>query len=169
MRLLKSVTMFGMLAGFGVSALADNPISAYHYLADPGAASDDTYFYVITDSDDPAVANANGYDIKALYGFRTKDMKNWTDFGIIYDARKVSGIGDIWDKTIYKLNSYLILWYFKINYWVSRIILSIEHNVHVFSCGLYIYLAEINTLISSYGISRYHDVAFLTYVNTCKI
>ena len=96
MRLLKSVTMFGMLAGFGVSALADNPISAYHYLADPGAASDDTYFYVITDSDDPAVANANGYDIKALYGFRTKDMKNWTDFGIIYDARKVDGIGDIW-------------------------------------------------------------------------
>jgi len=96
MRLLKRLTMAGLLAGFGVGALADNPISAYHYLADPGAASDDTYFYVITDSDDPAVANANGYDIKALYGFRTKDMKNWTDFGIIYDARKVDGIGDIW-------------------------------------------------------------------------
>ena len=96
MRLLKSVTMFGLVACFGGSALADNPISSYHYLADPGAASDDTYFYVITDSDDPAVANANGYDIKALYGFRTKDMKNWTDFGIIYDARKVDGIGDIW-------------------------------------------------------------------------
>ena len=96
MRLLKNVTMFGMVAGFGVSALADNPISSYHYLADPGAASDSTYFYVITDSDDPAASNANGYDIKALYGFRTKDMKNWTDFGIIYDARKVDGIGDIW-------------------------------------------------------------------------
>ena len=96
MRLLKRLTMAGLLAGFGVGALADNPISAYHYLADPGAAADDTYFYVITDSDDPAVANANGYDIKALYGFRTKDMKNWTDFGIIYDARKVDGIGDIW-------------------------------------------------------------------------
>ena len=96
MRVFKHLTVAGLLAGFGVSALADNPISAYHYLADPGAASDDTYFYVITDSDDPAVANANGYDIKALYGFRTKDMKNWTDFGIIYDARKVDGIGDIW-------------------------------------------------------------------------
>ena len=89
---------FGLVAvGFlATAALADNPISSYHYLADPGAASDDTYFYVITDSDDPATANANGYDIKALYGFRTKDMKNWTDFGIIYDARKVDGIGDIW-------------------------------------------------------------------------
>ncbi len=96
MRLLKSVTMFGLVACFGGSALADNPISSYHYLADPGAAADDTYFYVITDSDDPAASNANGYNIKALYGFRTKDMKNWTDFGIIYDARKVDGIGDIW-------------------------------------------------------------------------
>ncbi len=96
MRLLKSVTMFGMVAGLGAGVLADNPISSYHYLADPGAAADDTYFYVITDSDDPAASNANGYDIKALYGFRTKDMKNWTDFGIIYDARKVDGIGDIW-------------------------------------------------------------------------
>ena len=83
MRLLKSVTMFGLLAGLGAGVLADNPISSYHYLADPGAAADDTYFYVITDSDDPAPANANGYEIKALYGFRTKDMKNWTDFGII--------------------------------------------------------------------------------------
>ena len=96
MRLLKSVTMFGLLAGLGAGVLADNPISSYHYLADPGAAADDTYFYVITDSDDPAPANANGYEIKALYGFRTKDMKNWTDFGIIYDARKVDGIGAIW-------------------------------------------------------------------------
>ena len=85
-----------LVAGLTVFGLADNPISSYHYLADPAAASDGEYFYVITDSDDPAAANANGYNIKALYGFRTKDMKNWTDFGIIYDARKVDGIGDIW-------------------------------------------------------------------------
>ncbi len=47
---------FGLAAvcGLAASALADNPISSYHYLADPGAAADDTYFYVITDSDDPA-------------------------------------------------------------------------------------------------------------------
>ena len=101
---MKSYCMgkFG-LAAVGIlatAALADNPISSYHYLADPGAAADDTYFYVITDSDDPAAYNANGYSIKALYGFRTKDMKNWTDFGIIYDARKVDGIGDIWASDI---------------------------------------------------------------------
>ena len=63
MKLLKKATMFGLMAGFGVSALADNPISTYHYLADPGAAADDDYFYIITDSDDPAPANSNGYKI----------------------------------------------------------------------------------------------------------
>ena len=92
----KGIFGLALVGGLVGVALADNPISSYHYLADPGAASDDTYFYVITDSDDPAAANASDYDIKALYGFRTKDMKNWTDFGIIYDARKVDGIGAIW-------------------------------------------------------------------------
>ena len=96
MKLLKKITMFGLMAGFGVSSLADNPISTYHYLADPGAAADDEYFYIITDSDDPAPANSDGYKIYALYAFRSKDMQNWTDYGIIYDARKVNGINDIW-------------------------------------------------------------------------
>ena len=96
----KGMLGLALVGGLVGMALADNPISSYHYLADPGAAADDTYFYVITDSDDPAAYNANGYSIKALYGFRTKDMKNWTDFGIIYDARKVDGIGDIWASDI---------------------------------------------------------------------
>ncbi len=88
----------GLAVAFGLfgSALADNPISTYHYLADPGAAADDEYFYIITDSDDPAPYNSGSYEIFALYGFRSKDMQNWTDYGIIYDARKVNGIGAIW-------------------------------------------------------------------------
>ncbi len=85
-----------LACGLFGSALADNPISTYHYLADPGAAADDEYFYIITDSDDPAPYNSDGYKIYALYAFRSKDMQNWTDYGIIYDARKVNGINDIW-------------------------------------------------------------------------
>ena len=85
-----------LACGLFGSALADNPISTYHYLADPGAAADDEYFYIITDSDDPAPYNSGSYEIFALYGFRSKDMQNWTDFGIIYDSRKVNGIGAIW-------------------------------------------------------------------------
>ncbi|MCQ2103712.1 MAG: carbohydrate-binding protein [Fibrobacter sp.] len=95
-RICKSMLTLTAAFGLGSSALAYNPISTYHYLADPGAAADDEYFYIITDSDDPAAYNATGYNIKALYGFRSKDMQNWTDFGIIYDARQVSGINDIW-------------------------------------------------------------------------
>ena len=91
---LKSTVL--AVAGLATFGLADNPISSYHYLADPAATADDEYFYIITDSDDPAPYNATGYSIKALYAFRSKDMKNWTDFGIIYDAREVEGIGDIW-------------------------------------------------------------------------
>lgn len=79
------------------SVLADNPISSYHYLADPAAAADDENFYIITDSDDPAAYNATGYNIKALYAFSSKDMKNWTDYGIIYQAkREASYVNDIW-------------------------------------------------------------------------
>ncbi len=110
MDLFKRVIGATFVAGLATFGLAYNPISTYHYLADPGAAADDEYFYIITDSDDPAPYNADGksesegghggYNIKALYGFRSKDMQNWTDFGIIYDARKIDGIGDIWASDI---------------------------------------------------------------------
>ena len=70
--------VLAMSCSLVASALADNPISNYHYLADPAATADDEYFYIITDSDDPA--GSNGYTIKSLYAFRSRDMKNWTDF-----------------------------------------------------------------------------------------
>ena len=96
MKVWNQVVPLCLFAGLFTVGMADNPISTYHYLADPGAAADDDYFYIITDSDDPAPYNSGSYEIFALYGFRSKDMQNWTDFGIIYDARKVNGIGAIW-------------------------------------------------------------------------
>ncbi|SHK80422.1 carbohydrate-binding protein [Fibrobacter sp. UWEL] len=96
MNTFKKVCGACLTAGLATFGLAYNPISTYHYLADPGAAADDEYFYIITDSDDPAPYNSDGYKIYALYGFRSKDMQNWTDFGIIYDSRQINGIGAIW-------------------------------------------------------------------------
>ena len=94
------------VAGLTTFGLADNPISSYHYLADPSAAADSNYFYILTDSDDPATSDpakkdpTNGqwpYTIKALYAFRSSDMKNWTDYGIVYEAgREDEHVGDIW-------------------------------------------------------------------------
>ena len=76
--LSKSITKVCLAAtcGMAISAMADNPVSSYHYLADPSAAADDENFYIITDSDDPAPYNATGYSIKSLYAFSSKDMKN---------------------------------------------------------------------------------------------
>ena len=47
-----------LFAAFGLasSALAYNPISTYHYLADPGAAADDEYFLRPADAFETVVA-----------------------------------------------------------------------------------------------------------------
>lgn len=88
------IAMIGAL-GLASFAFADNPISNYHYLADPAATADNDMFYIITDSDD--LAGDDGYTIKSLYAFSSRDMKNWTDYGIILQAkREYDNISDIW-------------------------------------------------------------------------
>ncbi len=91
MRILKGVTMFGLLAGFGVNSLADNPISSYHYLADPSCASDGDTFYILTDVDDYNNQTNWNYDIVGLYAFTSEDMKNWTDHGMIFRSKREFG------------------------------------------------------------------------------
>ena len=83
--------MFGLLAGFGVNSLADNPISSYHYLADPSCASDGDTFYILTDVDDYNNQTNWNYDIVGLYAFTSEDMKNWTDHGMIFRSKREFG------------------------------------------------------------------------------
>ena len=89
--MLKGITMFGLAAGFGVGALADNPISSYHYLADPSCASDGDTFYILTDVDDYNNQTNWNYDIIGLYAFTSEDMKNWTDHGMIFRSKREFG------------------------------------------------------------------------------
>ena len=91
MRILKGISMFGLLAGFGVNSLADNPISTYHYLADPSAASDGDTFYILTDVDDYSPQQNYNYDIVGLNAFSSQDMKNWTDHGMIFRSKREFG------------------------------------------------------------------------------
>ena len=88
---------FTVLVFFGFST-ADNPISNYHYLADPTAFSTDSTFYIVTDTDDECPSTGeNDYKIRALYAFSSKDMKNWTDHGMVLRYnREVSYISNIW-------------------------------------------------------------------------
>lgn len=88
-------TISGLIFSAASIAFADNPISNYHYLADPACVATDSMFYILTDSDDPA--GDDGYTIKSLYAFGSRDMKNWTDYGIIFEAkREYDNINDIW-------------------------------------------------------------------------
>ena len=82
------------LAAFGLAAttaLADNPISTYHYLADPSAAADDSTFYILTDVDDYSPQKNYDYDIVGLNAFTSKDMKNWTDHGMVFRSKREFG------------------------------------------------------------------------------
>ena len=90
-KILNGISMFGLCAGLGVNALADNPISSYHYLADPSCASDGDTFYILTDVDDYNNQTNWNYDIVGLYAFTSEDMKNWTDHGMIFRSKREFG------------------------------------------------------------------------------
>lgn len=80
-----------LVAGLAVFGLADNPISTYHYLADPSAAADDSIFYILTDVDDYSPQKNYDYDIVGLNAFTSQDMKNWTDHGMIFRSKREFG------------------------------------------------------------------------------
>ena len=80
-----------LVAGLAVFGLADNPISTYHYLADPSCASDGDTFYILTDVDDYNNQTNWNYDIVGLYAFTSEDMKNWTDHGMIFRSKREFG------------------------------------------------------------------------------
>lgn len=77
--------------GLSISAYADNPISTYHYLADPSAAADDSTFYILTDVDDYSPQKNYDYDIVGLNAFTSQDMKNWTDHGMVFRSKREFG------------------------------------------------------------------------------
>jgi hypothetical protein len=93
---LALTTVFGL--GLAAPVLADNPLSSYHYLADPAAFATDDEFYILTDTDDESPnTGENDYTIRSLYILSSKDMKNWTDHGMVLSHdREVSYIKNIW-------------------------------------------------------------------------
>ncbi len=91
MNVWKSVGALCLGAGLATFGLADNPISSYHYLADPSCASDGDTFYILTDVDDYNNQTNWNYDIVGLFAFTSEDMKNWTDHGMIFRSRREFG------------------------------------------------------------------------------
>ena len=97
---MKRWEKMALAATFGLvtSVFADNPISNYHFLADPAAFATEDEFYILTDTDDECPNTGdNEYTIRALYILSSKDMKNWTDHGMVLrHEREVSYIKNIW-------------------------------------------------------------------------
>ncbi|PWJ61480.1 glycosyl hydrolase family 43 [Fibrobacter sp. UWR4] len=91
MNIFKKVGGACLTAGLVTFGLADNPLSTYHYLADPSAASDGDTFYVLTDVDDYSPQKNYDYDIVGLNAFSSEDMKNWTDHGMIFRSKREFG------------------------------------------------------------------------------
>ena len=107
-----SVATLFAVAGLATFSHADNPISSYHYLADPSAASDGDTFYILTDTDDMCNQNSYDYDLIGLYAFTSKDMKNWTDHGLIFKAgREFSYVGNTWASGIAVKNGRIYIVY----------------------------------------------------------
>lgn len=91
MNVWKRVVGTAFAAGLVTFGFADNPLSTYHYLADPSAASDGDVFYVLTDVDDHSPQKNYNYDIVGLNAFSSEDMKNWTDHGMVFRSKRDFG------------------------------------------------------------------------------
>ena len=98
MKTWNSVGALCLMAGFASFGFADNPISSYHYLADPAAFGTEDEFFILTDTDDESPnTGENDYTIRSLYILSSRDMKNWTDHGMVLSHdREVSYIKNIW-------------------------------------------------------------------------
>ena len=72
--------------GYGLKSDGTNPLVKHRFTADPAGYVDGEWLYVFTGHDDPA---ARGYRMLDWCVARTKDMKNWEDFGPVLDCAKV--------------------------------------------------------------------------------
>jgi arabinoxylan arabinofuranohydrolase len=82
------------LAGAAVPPLrADYPIASQHYLADPAplVTRDEVYIYCSNDDLNPV---QGGYNIPSVICVSSRDMKNWTDHGVVFDAARDTSWAD---------------------------------------------------------------------------
>ncbi len=66
---------------------ADTPITSNRYLADPAAlvTKDRVYVYCSNDDESPV---EGGYNIPNVVCISSSDLKNWTDHGVVFDAKR---------------------------------------------------------------------------------
>jgi arabinoxylan arabinofuranohydrolase len=109
-RSLATAFLFAVLAQSS-RALADYPIAAHRYLADPGAlvANGRVYLYNSNDDDNPV---AGGYQMKSIVCVSSSDLKNWTDHGEVFRVpTNAAWANDSWAPAAVERNGKVYLYF----------------------------------------------------------
>lgn len=88
LRRIRSVAPLTAISAFVSAtspALADYPIASHRYLADPAALVQDGRVYLYSSNDDDN-AEEGGYSMHSIVCISSRDMKNWTDHGIVFQV-----------------------------------------------------------------------------------
>lgn len=76
-----------VVCGMALQGLADYPITSNRYLADPSVLVTEDRVYVYCSNDDESPIEGS-YNIPNVVCVSSSDMKNWTDHGIVFDAKR---------------------------------------------------------------------------------
>ncbi len=77
----------GVLLAASSCAVADSPIASHRYLADPTAMVSGGRVYLYCSNDDESPIQG-GYNIPNVVCVSSSDLKNWTDHGVVFDAKR---------------------------------------------------------------------------------
>ena len=84
---LKGVLTLAAIGGWSSQALADYPIVSNRYLADPSSLVTVDRVYIFCSNDDESPVEGS-YNIPNVVCVSSRDMKNWTDHGVVFDAER---------------------------------------------------------------------------------
>ena len=102
------ITALAFLAVF--LARADYPIMSQHYAADPAGIEWNGRLYVFCSNDDDN--DQTNYLMHSILCFSTDDLKNWTDQGVVFDAKtNTSWAGYAWAPSVVSNYNRLYLYF----------------------------------------------------------
>ena len=111
---LKSVigilAFFLMTFGIISSVLADYPVIYQRYAADPSGLEYNGRLYVYCSNDDDN--DRTNYLMHSITCFSTDDLKNWTDHGVVFDAKiNTSWAGYAWAPSVITNNGLFYMYF----------------------------------------------------------
>ena len=96
--------------GLNFSLLADYPVIYQRYAADPSGLVYNGRMYIYCSNDDDN--DRTNYLMHSITCFSTDDLKNWTDHGVVFDAKQnTSWAGFFWAPSVITNNGLFYLYF----------------------------------------------------------